>query len=89
MNEEIQHLFVDAKNLPPSLRVKMPEYLNLIDNFRQCVISRGFVSEKIYEKRETKDATVMLSSFLYNVLKDNRTIIEHYQMLLETAMDEN
>lgn len=71
VNEEIEHLFVDAKNLPQKLRIKMPEFLNFVENFRQNIVNRGYVSDKTYEKREARDATKMLSSFLFNVLKDN------------------
>ena len=67
----------------------MPEFLNFVENFRQNVVNRGYVSDKTYEKREARDATKMLSSFLFNVLKDNQNIIAHQEYLLETTTDEN
>ena len=88
VNDEIQHLFVEARNLPASLRLKMPEFLNFIENFRQIIVNRGHVSVKVYEKRESRDSTRMLASFLYNVLKDNSEIIVRQQELLARTADE-
>ena len=82
VNNEIEHLFTDARNLPTSLRLKMPELLNFMDNFRQILINRAFIPTKPWEKREVKGTTKMIASFLHNVLRDNSLIIEKHHELM-------
>ena len=76
-------MLIDARNLPVGLRIKMPEFLEFVKNFRQIVVARCFVSVKNIEMREARAATKMLSTFLYNVLIDNKSIMERHQELLE------
>jgi hypothetical protein len=38
---------------------------------RSIVVRNGFISKKVFEKRMAKDATKMLSRFLFHVLKEN------------------
>ena len=67
----------------------MPEFLNFLENFRQIIVNRGSIPDKLFEKREARDATNMLSSFLYNVLVDNQGIILRYENLKEMATEES
>lgn len=75
VNEEIEHILTDKNNLPPSLKVKMPEFNNIVAALRSLVVSRSFISTKVFEKRMAKDATKMLSTFLFHVLRENQAII--------------
>jgi len=88
VHEEISHLLTDSKKLPSTLRLKMPEFLNFVGNFRSIVVAKGFVSRLPWEKKETKHATSMLACFLYNVLKDNSEIIARQRDLHDTTIDE-
>jgi len=42
VNEEIQSLLQDDRNLDASLRLKLPEFQNMMENFSRIVISQGF-----------------------------------------------
>ena len=83
VHEEMHNLWTDERDLPANLRIKMPEYLNFVENFRQIIVSKGYISVKLYEKKECKNATEMLSGFLYQVLSDNQEIILRQTKLLE------
>lgn len=66
----------------------MPEYLNFIDAFRNMIVAKGHVTKEVWEKREMKVVTQMLSSFLYNVLSDNSELIKHHEKIYENSSDE-
>ena len=70
---------VDERKLPSSLKLKMPEFLNFVENFRAILAAKGFISKKVWEKRDMKSVTEMLSSFLYNVLQDNADLIRQFE----------
>ena len=72
----MSHLLIDERSLPPSLKLKMPEYLNFVDSLRALIVAKGFVSEQPWEKREMKCVTEMLSHFLYNALQENAELIK-------------
>jgi hypothetical protein len=57
VNEEMEHLLTDKLKLPDSLKVKMPEFNNFVVQMRTIVVSRGFISKKVYEKRMAKHTT--------------------------------
>ena len=47
----MSHLLVDDRELPANLRLKMPEFLNFVENFRSILVGQGYVSRKIWEKK--------------------------------------
>ena len=67
----MSHILTNELELPDELRLKMPELLNFIQNFRSIVVAQGYVTQEAWEKREMKHVTLMLSNFVYNVLVDN------------------
>ena len=71
VNEEMEHMLTDKTNIPASLKVKMPEFNNIVAALRSLVVSRSFISTKVFEKRLAKDTTKMLSTFLFHVLREN------------------
>ena len=84
----MHHLLVDDRELPANLRLKMPEFLNFVENFRSILVGQGFVSRKNWQKKEAKQATLMLSVFLYNVLQDNASLIRRHEKLSEETEDQ-
>jgi len=81
----MEHLLTDKINLPDTLKIKMPEFNNFVAKLRTIVVNRCFISKKVFEKRMAKDATKMLSCFLFHILKENQTIIKRQNELGETA----
>ena len=42
---------------------------------KALVVNKGFIAKRGYEKRWAKNATLMLATFLENVLRENATIL--------------
>lgn len=88
IHNDMKNILIDNTNLPASLRVKMPEFNNMVAQLRSLVISRGFIATMTWEKRMMVDATKMLSAFLFHVLRENQMIIERCTELMDEAQDD-
>ncbi len=63
----------------------MPEFKNVVKNFREVIVSQSHIASKPWQKREVKQAIQMLGSFLLNVLRDNQKLIRKFEDTAENT----
>ena len=88
VDEEMNKLANDPKDLPTNLKVKMAEFLAFLQKLKAEFISQTFVATESFEVKHMKATIRMLWRFLYHVLADNKRQIDSKRGKISALVEE-